>query len=439
MINIPDDVRSILEKLNNNGYDGYIVGGAVRDSLLGRKPKDWDITTNALPKVVESLFEYTIPTGKEYGTITVMLHREPYEITTYRLESDYDGRRPKAVKFAETLKEDLSRRDFTINAMAMSLDGEITDYFNGKTHLECGEIHCVGNAKDRFGEDKLRALRAIRFASRYNFEIYRDILYAMDNLSIAELSAERVREEFNKILVSNRPSDYLRLLDQVGLLNQIVPELVATKGFDQKNPHHDKFVFDHILSVINAVEPKLELRLSALFHDIGKPETFEIGEDGVGHFYQHHKVSADMCRKTMRRLKYSNAEIEYVSELVYHHMTRHNKFKKKTIKKFITKVGEDKLQDLFKLQLADIVGSKPPFNFEDVIRLRIECENILNSEEPMTVRDLDINGNDIMELGFVGKEIGQVLNFLLETVLEEPDVNEKTVLESLVNKIDWIK
>lgn len=435
---MPVEVKYIMQRLIENGFECYLVGGAVRDSLLGLTPKDYDFCTNARPDDIERVFERTIPTGKEYGTIAVMVNEFIYEVTTYRLECDYDGRRPQVVKFGDSLKEDLSRRDFTINAMAMDIDGNIIDYFGGRKDLKYGEIVCVGDAVERFREDKLRILRAFRFASRYDFDIYRSILYAIqEDNDISMLSKERVREEFNKILLSEKPSRWIKTLSDFGLLHQIVPELSKCYMFQQHNPNHDKDVFEHIMSVLDNTKPKLELRLSALFHDIGKPNTFSMGEDGIGHFYGHHEESARICRKVMTELKYSNKEIEYVSSLVLHHMTRYDKLRPTSVKRFINKVGVDRLDDLFDLFVADRLGSKPPYDFESIYRLKFECERILVEKQPLSIKDLEINGYHLMSIGFSqGKELGDTLKHLLDVVLENPSLNQEDKLVEIAKK--WV-
>lgn len=428
--------KEVMKTLLDNGYEAYIVGGYVRDSILGLEPKDIDLATNAHPDIVELLFDNTIPTGKRYGTITVMIENEPFEVTTYRRDVEYrDGRRPDVVEFAETLKEDLSRRDFTMNAMAMDIDGNIVDYHNGKKHLEWKELHSVGDATERFNEDKLRVLRMFRFCAKYNLIPYRRLYYAIQwedevdfedvTINISNLSMERIRDEFNKILVCENPSKTVREMFALGILQQFIPEISLCHRFDQRNKNHNKDVFNHIMTVLDNVEPKLELRLAALFHDIGKPETFTVDENGQGHFYSHHKASSRLCREIMTRLKYSNKEIEYVSELVYWHMSRYENMRTSSAKKFINKVGAEKLEDLFKLQVADISASKPPFNFENVYRWKFKCEEVLNSEEPMSIKDLAVNGFDMMDIGLKGKEVGVLLRHLFEIVLEDPDANTK--------------
>lgn len=433
-IDMPEGAKIVLDKLNEYGYEGYIVGGCVRDSLLGRIPNDWDICTDATPNEILEVFEdfKTIPTGLKHGTVTVVVDNMSIEVTTYRIDGDYsDGRRPSSVEFTDDIIKDLSRRDFTINAMAYSESSGLIDPFCGLESLNNKTICCVGNARERMQEDGLRVIRAIRFASQLDFSIDMDVSLGIieKEYMLENISKERIREEFNKILLSEKPSNGIDLLLCMHLLQHIVPELQCCLGFDQHNHNHNKCVYQHTMSVVDNIEPKLELRLAALFHDIGKPNTFTTDEDGVGHFYGHNKESAKICREIMTRLKYSNKEIEYVSELVYHHMERHLDPKSSTIKKFINRVGLDKLDDLFKLFIADRLGTKPPYDLEDIYRLKFECERVLSEKQPLGIKDLVISGHDLMEIGIPqGKEIGKILNELLELVLEDFELNNREAL-----------
>ncbi|WP_297419044.1 CCA tRNA nucleotidyltransferase [Clostridium sp.] len=439
-IQLPKWVSYIIDTLQKNDYEAYVVGGCVRDSLLNRQPKDWDITTNAKPNEVIEIFESLgykiIPTGLKHGTVTIVIDKEQFEVTTYRIDGEYtNGRQPDNVTFTNSLKEDLSRRDFTVNAMAYSEKEGLIDYFGGMGDLKYKEINCVGEANQRFKEDKLRILRAIRFASRYDFNIYKSVFYAIDeDNDIAMLSKERIQSEFNKIILSEKPSLWLNMMFELGLLQQIIPEISDCYRFEQKNPHHNKDVYEHILSVIDHTEPILELRLAALFHDIAKPQTFSLDENGVGHFYEHHKESARVCEEAMKRLKYSNTEIENVRELVYWHMTQCDYNKPKAVKKFLRNVGVERLDNLFKLKVADICGSKIQYkDLENVFKLKFDSEKILSEKQPLSVKDLAINGNDLMSLGIKqGKEIGKILNQLLELVLENAELNNKEYLRMYV-------
>jgi len=441
---ILNSAKEIMKKLNEHGYEAYLVGGCVRDMLLNIEPKDYDITTNALPDTVEGIFPKTIPTGKDYGTISVMVEGEGYEVTTYRLESEYtDGRRPRAVQYSDSLKEDLARRDFTVNALAMDIEDNVIDYYNGRNDLEQRVIKCVGNPYERFGEDKLRKLRAVRFASQKSFAIDKETSVSIkENPCLVGVSYERIREELNKILLSEKPSIGIRALCDMDLMKNAMPELVPCIGFKQNSPFHDKDVFEHILSAVDQVEPKLELRLAALFHDISKPLTYSEGEDGVGHFYGHGKSSSRMAVEIMTRLKYSNKEIKHVSELVYQHMTK-PKLSKKSVRRFMSKIEGQLLPDLLKLMVADTIASKPPF-FEDlsyIYELKSMCNEILEEKQPLSVKDLYINGRDVLDAFpiLLGQEklIGGLMNHLLDLVIDEPELNQrKELLDSAKSYLD---
>ncbi|SCG83159.1 polyA polymerase family protein [Proteiniborus sp. DW1] len=436
----PKEVDIIFKKLKSNGYSRYIVGGCVRDILLGIEPFDWDICTDAKPEDIQRVFKdfYTIPTGLKHGTITVVINNKSFEVTTFRTDKDYvDNRRPRAVEFTTNIYEDLKRRDFTINALAYNEVDGLIDCFNGQSDLNNKIIRTVGNPNERFSEDALRIIRGVRFSAQLGFEIEENTALAMtDNKElINNLSKERIREELIKILMTDRPSYGIRSLVSLKLIECIIPELIECVGFEQKNLNHHKDVFEHIMEVLDNTEKDIILRLAALFHDIGKPKCFTVDENGKGHFYGHHKVSAEMAEKILTRLKFDNRTIDTVRLLVNEHMSRYNFLREKSIKKFINKVGIDNLERLFKLQFADIKGSAPPHDFTNVECLRNECIRIINEKEPMTVKDLDINGHDIMNLGVAqGKEIGDMLNYLLEIVLENPELNNKDILLALVNQ-----
>ncbi len=379
-IEIPKGVKYIINTLQENGYEAYIVGGAVRDSLLERKVNDWDITTSANPQEVVNIFENLgykiIPTGLKHGTVTILISSIGYEVTTFRVDGEYeDNRHPKEVKFTSNLREDLKRRDLTINAMAYNDKIGLVDYFHGLEDLNNKIIKCVGNSKDRFNEDSLRMLRCIRFASQLNFHMEESIKLNIRELSrnIANVSMERIRDELCKILVSSQPVYGIKNIVELNLMDYIIPELKVCVGFKQHNIHHDKDVYEHILSVVENVPNKLELRLAALLHDIGKPKCFSIGDNGQGHFYGHQKISADMTKDILKRLKFDNKTIDKVDKLVYNHMARYNKLRTPNIKKFINKVGIDNLDDLFELQIADIKGSAKEYHsFDNVLNLKIK-------------------------------------------------------------------
>jgi len=439
-IKYPKEVEIIFERLKSSGYSRYIVGGCVRDILLGKEPFDWDICTDAKPKDILRIFEdfTTIPTGLKHGTITVVVNNRNFEITTFRTDKDYvDNRRPRDVEFTTDIYEDLKRRDFTINALAYNEIDGLIDCFNGRSDLNNKIIRTVGNPNERFNEDALRIIRGVRFSAQLGFEIEENTALAMiENRELLNnLSKERIREELVKILLTDRPSYGIRVLVSLKLMEYIMPEILECVGFEQKNSNHHKDVFEHIMEVLDNTEKDIILRLAALFHDIGKPKCFTVDENGQGHFYGHHKISAEMSEEILTRLKFDNKTIDTVRILVNEHMFRYGSLNKKRIKKFINKVGIDNLDRLFKLQIADIRGSAPPHDFTHVEYLKNECIRIISEKEPMTVKDLNISGYDIMNLGVAqGKEIGNILNYLLEIVLESPELNEKEILVDLVKQ-----
>lgn len=440
-IQIPKEVERILDIIYSNGYDGYIVGGCVRDSIMGRIPNDWDICTSAEPEVMLHIFAHfkVIPTGLKHGTVTVVINKQHFEVTTYRIDKEYvDGRRPSEVEFTNSLKEDLKRRDFTINAMAYNNKEGLIDYYNGISDIHNKTIRCVGNAFDRFNEDYLRMLRAVRFSAQLEYELDIETLKAIKRLSknIIGISKERIRDEVNKILLSQNPSMGIELLETTGLLEHIIPELQKCVKFEQKNPHHDKDVFYHTMCVLDNTESDLILRLAALLHDIAKPECFSIDDDNIGHFYRHHMKGMELAEKILKRLKYDNKTIEAVKQLVKEHMLKHEMVTPKAMKRLINRVGKENIDRLFKLQIADIKGSKALHDFSNLDKAKIISEKILNEKQPLTVKDLDINGNDLKTLGVKqGKEIGVVLNKLLDMVLDNPDLNRKDILVTEVKKL----
>jgi len=429
-------IKYILKNINNHGYEAYVVGGAVRNYLLGKDIEDFDVTTNALPDYIEKLFEKTIPTGKKFGTITVLHDNNSYEITTFRSDGVYsDGRRPDSVSFSKELKEDLRRRDLTINAMCMDYDENIIDYFGGKEDLKNGIIKCIGNPDERFNEDALRMIRAVRFMTQLRFTIDEETRLSIIKNShfIKAISIERIHDELNKILLSEKPSRGIRMLVNTGLMNYIIPEYISSVGFNQHNPYHDKDVFEHVMEVLDNIEPKLNLRLAAFFHDISKPECFTQDENGRGHFYGHHIKSATETKEIMKRLKYSNDLIEDVSIIIRYHYLKEIDMKDKGVKRFINNVGTDRLDDMFALNIADIKGKSSTANFDKVEALRKKCNEILNNKEPLNRKDLDIDGNDLENLGIKkGKLYGELLDEALELVLEFPEKNNKEELTEYI-------
>lgn len=429
---LPPSVSLILDTLNSNNYKAYIVGGCVRDSLLGKHPKDWDITTSALPSEIMKLFNKTIPTGLKHGTVTVVINDDNFEVTTFRIESTYsDNRHPDQVFFTSNIEEDLSRRDFTINAMAYNKNEALVDVFNGQKDLNQKIIRCVGSPNDRFNEDALRMLRAIRFSTQLNFKLDDDTFNSIvhNNFLIENVSMERIRDELSRILICNEPSNGIKLLQQTGLLKYILPELEQCVGFDQHNPHHYLDVFDHTMAVLDFSPSDLIIRLAALFHDISKPKCFSIDQSGIGHFYMHEMESSKEAEKILKRMRFDNNTIKRVCTLIREHMQGNNSLKPPAIKRLITRVGTENLNSLFELKIADIKAHKPPHNLDIVYELSKKASKIISEKQPLSIKDLMIDGTDLINIGIPkGKALGTILNNLLDAVIENPSLNNKDIL-----------
>lgn len=441
-ISISEDVNSIIHILKNEGYESYIVGGCVRDSLLKKQPKDWDITTNSLPEQTMKIFKdkgfRVIETGLKHGTVTILINSTGYEVTTFRIEGKYsDNRHPDYVSFITSLKEDLSRRDFTINALAYNEEDGLVDYFGGIEDLQNKIIRAVGEPNKRFQEDALRMLRAIRFSARLDFHIEEKTLEAIKaNCDlILNVSNERVRDELCKMLVSNNLGKALRLLEETKLLKLILPELQAEVGFNQRNPHHDKDIFQHTLAVVEKCPSELNLRLAALLHDIGKPQCFTIDKKGIGHFYGHDKKGAILSEQILRRLKFDNQSISEISILVKEHMNVLEKPTDASVKRLINRVGKNLLNNLFVLQRADVLGSvSSEIRLKEIDIVEEKANAIIESKVPLSTKELAINGRDLMEEFSLkpGEEIGDMLKFLLDKVLDNPQLNSKEELLAII-------
>jgi tRNA nucleotidyltransferase (CCA-adding enzyme) len=436
-INIPDYVNKILKSLDKEGYEAFIVGGCVRDLILGREPSDYDVTTSAPPDEIQSIFKNykTIEIGKEFGTIVIVQKEGCVEVTTYRSDGEYkDGRRPSEVSFSNNILEDLSRRDFTVNSIAYNENRGILDPFNGVIDIKNKIIKTVGPPLDRFNEDHLRIMRAVRFATQLDFTIEENTYNACKELSdsLKYISAERIRDELFKILLSNKPSKGIRLMYDLGILKHVIPELIQTIGYDQKNPHHSKTLGDHILCVLDNTPPKLDLRMAALLHDIAKPITYSVDEKGVGHYYGHDKLGAKVSKTILTRLKCSNDFIEKVSVYISNHMYQRNT-KKKGLKKELARVGEENIFDLYELKRADMICKGTNKDLSLIDKRINQIKEILENNEPYNKSHLKINGNDIIALGFPkGKLIGEILNYLVEKVIEHPEYNNKEKLIELI-------
>lgn len=438
IISLPQDVKDILSTLNDNGYKAYVVGGCVRDSLLYKTPKDWDICTNAKPEQVMEVFkEYNIvPTGLKHGTITVFINDIGYEITTFRKESDYDEhRRPKEVEFIDDLEEDLSRRDFTINAMAYHPEEGIIDPFHGRDDLILKTIRVVwrdgDSASSRFMEDPLRALRAYRFAAKYGFVIDNWTLrYGIESLTLFEfesLSMERIRDEFNKILMYDPLQ--LHYMNHT-MLHTILPGFMIRQT-QQNNPYHIYDTYIHSIKATLECYECLELRLAALLHDIGKDRCKTTDENGIDHFYRHAEESAKIAESYLKRLKYDNKTIDTVITLIKYHDCEINT--KKAIKKMLNRLGKKNFLLLLDLKTADIKAQNPEYMLDRLRQLSI-IEEILDeicfkNQECYQLKDLALHGKDLITLGVEpGPEIGRLLNIMLDAVMENPELNNKKSL-----------
>lgn len=430
---LPENVKYIIEELNKAGYEAYAVGGCVRDSILGRVPNDWDITTNAKPLDVKSIFRRTVDTGLKHGTVTVLIGREPYEVTTYRIDGEYeDSRHPKEVSFTSDLKEDLLRRDFTINAMAYNDTDGLVDIFGGMKDIEAKVIRCVGEPRERFSEDALRLLRAIRFAAQLGYNIEEKTYEAIKELSptLKNISAERIQAELNKILISDNPS-LLKTAYETGLTAQFIPELDLCFNTVQNNPHHCYNVGEHIIKAIESIEPDKTLRLTMLLHDIAKPQCKKTGEDGIDHFHGHQIKSSEMAVDILRRLKYDNDTIDKTKRFVKYHDER-LEAGTKIMRRAMNRIGADAFPDIFKVWVADVSAQSDyqrEEKFARIERNKSDYEEIIANNECVTLKDLAVTGRDLINAGMqAGPALGDVLDKMLKDVIEEPEHNTKEYL-----------
>lgn len=436
-INIPSDANEIIHTLQNHGHSAYVVGGCVRDSILGRIPHDWDICTSATPSEMLDIFKdrKVIETGLQHGTITVVVNGEPYEVTTYRIDGVYsDNRRPDSVTFTDKLVEDLRRRDFTINAMAYNDDEDLIDPFDGLKDIEWHKIRCVGSAKDRFGEDALRILRAIRFASQLEFVMMPETLYEINQQykNLENISIERINSEFCKIASSSDFCVHMVLFQDVFAL--FIPELKDMFDFPQNNPYHDYDVYGHTIHAVEHCESEdLTVKLAVFFHDIGKPHSYQDGEDGIRHFKGHGRVSAEITDNIMKRLRFDNETRNNVVELIYYHDATFE-VGKKYVKRWLNKIGEEQFRRLLEVRKADILGQKPDFEqsrIDKVNNIEQILEEVLQEDECFSLKDLAVNGKDLMDIGYKsGRQLGAALQGLLDCVIgEEVNNNKEELLE----------
>lgn len=439
-IQLPDKVNQIIHTLQQHGYEAYAVGGCVRDSILGRIPDDWDITTSATPEETKSLFPRTFDTGIEHGTITVLIEREAFEVTTYRVDGKYeDSRHPSEVTFTRSLSEDLLRRDFTINAMAYNDKEGLVDIFGGLSDLECKIIRCVGNARERFGEDALRILRAVRFAAQLGFEIEKETQEGIRELAptLANISAERIQVELVKMLVSPNPG-LLKMAYELGITKVILPEFDRMMETTQETPHHKYSVGEHTLKAVEAISPEKVLRLTMLLHDTGKPELKTVDETGRAHFKKHELRSAEMTKEILRRLKFDNDTLYKVVKLVEYHDYR-MPAEPKNVRRAMHKISEELFPYYLEVREADTLAQseyKQKEKLQNIREIRGCYEEILKKKECVSLKSLAVTGSDLIADGMQpGREIGEVLNKLLEMVIEHPEYNTKEILLRLKNEI----
>lgn len=439
-ITLPEKVNQIIHTLQEHGYEAYAVGGCVRDSILGRVPDDWDITTSATPLETKALFQRTFDTGIEHGTITILIDKEAFEVTTYRVDGKYeDSRHPLEVTFTRCLQEDLLRRDFTINAMAYNDKEGLVDIFGGMEDLKNQTIRCVGNAKERFGEDALRILRAVRFAAQLGFRIEEETKKGIVELAptLKNISAERIQVELIKMLTSKNP-DLLREAYELGITRVILPEFDEMMKTEQETPHHKYSVGEHTLKALQFVPADKVLRLTMLFHDVGKPFVKTMDEKGRAHFKTHELKSADMAKQILRRLKFDNDTTNTVVKLVQYHDYR-MPAEPKNVRRAMNKIGVELFPYYLEVRKADTLAQseyKQEEKLQNISEIGDCYQEILKRGECVSLKTLAITGNDLIAEGMQsGKEIGEVLKRLLEMVIEHPEYNTK---EKLLQLKDYI-
>jgi len=436
MLKIKDGASSIIKRLKASGFQAFLVGGCIRDSLLGQEPEEWDIATSAKPEQVIKLFDKTIPTGIAYGTITVVLPDGQYEVTAFRSDERYiDGRHPANVKFTDDIHKDLSRRDFTINALAYDPETrELIDDFGGEQDIKNKIIRAVGNPAERFSEDGLRPVRACRFAAKLEFTIEPATFAAISKTLavVKKVAAERIHDELVKMLSAERPSLGIELMRKSGLLELILPELEDGFGVEQPPQFHKFDVYWHSLYSCDAA-PKgnLAVRLAALLHDIGKPAC-----KVDFHFYNHDRVGAEMAESSLRRLKFSGDDAKKIVNLISNHMFDYNsQWSDAAVRRFIRRIGGvQNVEDLFLLRQADTKAMEAEVGFEYLSELGKRISKIIEEENALAVSDLKVDGNDVMQVLKIppGPKVGEVLHSLLEKVLDDPKLNEREILINLI-------
>ena len=437
MLEISNGARLALKLLHAQGYEAYLVGGCVRDMIMGMRAHDYDITTSATPSQMKAVFEgyHVIETGIKHGTLTFVYQREPIEITTYRIEGEYkDNRHPESVVFTTKLDSDLSRRDFTMNALVYNEREGVKDLFGGLGDIKNKVIRAIGVPENRFREDALRILRAMRFASTLGFEIEKETLAAMIKCAplLHNISGERISAEINKMLVGKNVGSVLRSCHEI--LAEILPAVKEMHGFLQRSKYHIYDVWEHTVRTVEEIEPIAHLRLTMLLHDSGKPKTFTLGEDGAGHFYGHANISCEIAREFLNKYKYDNFTKDRVLSLIKIHDTP-IELDKIFIKKRINRLGKEQFFDLLKVKRADNLAQNPEFRWTDKLSKMEALANEIVNDDCFTLSALKIGGNDLILLGFMGREIGTMLNLLLNEVIEEKIENDKNALINRAKEI----
>lgn len=440
-VEVPVDVKNIIETLEENGYEAFAVGGCVRDTLLLRVPGDWDITTSAKPEEVKALFDHTIDTGIQHGTVTVMKNHIGYEVTTYRIDGEYeDARHPKEVIFTANLVEDLKRRDFTINAMAYNDRVGIVDEFDGIQDLKAKVIRCVGNPKERFSEDALRMLRAVRFAAQLGFTIDEATKEAIKELAptLSKVSKERIAVELIKILTSDHPEE-MRTAYELGLTRVFMPEFDVAMETKQNNPHHKYTVGEHSIVAMQHVRPEKMIRLIMLLHDLAKPVVLTTDDKGYAHFVGHTQAGADMAKAILKRLKLDNATIDFVYRMVKHHDDRPPMDNMALVRRRISEIGLENMPMMIEIKRADI-WAQSDYEFESkmgyVDDLEKAYKEVLEKNYCVDKKNLSVNGRDLIGMGMKpGEKMGVVLDLLFDLVLNDPELNAREKLLERANKL----
>lgn len=436
---LPKQVNEIIHTLQKQGFDAYAVGGCVRDCLLGRNPKDWDITTSAPPQWVKKLFGHTIDTGIQHGTVTVMMDHVGYEVTTYRIDGEYeDARHPKNVIFTGDLLEDLKRRDFTINAMAYNDETGLVDAFDGAEDLKKGVIRCVGNPHDRFGEDALRMLRALRFSAQLGFSIAGETKQAVLDLAgnLKKVSAERIQMELVKLLTSDHP-EVMADVYRLGLSKVFLPEFDRMMETPQNNKHHSYSVGEHTVVALQNIPADKVLRLAILLHDVAKPACKTTDEAGQDHFKGHPEEGARMSREILKRIKFDNDTTDRVCRLIRWHDDR-PKLSERNVRRAISRIGAENMPDLFAVKRADTLAQsmyERQKKLDYVEEFQHLFRQVMEKSQCVQKKDLAINGRDLMALGMKpGRQMGEVLDRLFEKVLDQPELNTRDQLLSMAEQ-----